>query len=244
MKTILLKCPDCNQNLSVDEGRDFCFCQYCGAKVMVRNENEKIIRRIDEAKLKQLEMENKKLEMEQQIRLKELEMLEKERAAAEKKKKIRIKIGIVVAIIGLILILIGTIVDNYLTEIGGVILCSEFYYIIIKVIIKADSNDSSKSAVSTASRTIVKIELPENVCDEDYTEMDYRSVEEKFSDAGFTNITCVPMRDLSVGFFGRVPKSNEKISEIIVNGEDIDELDGKKFRPDANIRIYYHSLDD
>lgn len=233
MKTILLKCPDCSQNLSVDEGRDFCFCQYCGAKVMVRNENEKIIRRIDEAKLKQIEME-------QQIRLKELEMLEKERDAAEKKKKIKIKIGISASVVGLIIMLIGLAANFTISMVGLLLIIMGSFGFILDPSEKSSENYT----VSTASRTIVKIELPENVCDEDYTEMDYRSVEEKFSDAGFTNITCVPMRDLSVGFFGRVPKANEKISEIIVNGEDIDELDGKKFRPDANIRIYYHSLDD
>lgn len=233
MKTILLKCPDCSQNLSVDEGRDFCFCQYCGAKVMVRNENEKIIRRIDEAKLKQIEME-------QQIRLKELEMLEKERDAAEKKKKIKIKIGISASVVGLIIMLIGLAANFTISMVGLLLLTMGSFGFILDPSEKSSENYT----VSTASRTIVKIELPENVCDEDYTEMDYRSVEEKFSDAGFTNITCVPMRDLSVGFFGRVPKSNEKVSEIIVNGEDIDDFDGKKFRPDANIRIYYHSLDD
>lgn len=34
MGFIALKCPSCGADISLDESRDFGFCQYCGTKVM------------------------------------------------------------------------------------------------------------------------------------------------------------------------------------------------------------------
>lgn len=31
---VTLKCPTCNADLQVDESREFCFCEYCGTKVV------------------------------------------------------------------------------------------------------------------------------------------------------------------------------------------------------------------
>lgn len=62
-----ISCPECGANLSVEEGRQQFYCTYCGAKVMMSNESEKIIRQIDEARIKEAETERmvkmKKLEM-------------------------------------------------------------------------------------------------------------------------------------------------------------------------------------
>ena len=52
IKMISVKCPDCGASLDVEEGRRQCFCSYCGAKVMINNENEYIYRTIDEADIK------------------------------------------------------------------------------------------------------------------------------------------------------------------------------------------------
>ena len=35
IKTVSLKCPECNANLEIEEGRKRCFCQYCGTKIML-----------------------------------------------------------------------------------------------------------------------------------------------------------------------------------------------------------------
>lgn len=62
-----IRCPECGANLSIEEGRQQFFCTYCGAKVMMTNDSEKIIRQIDEARIKEAETERmvkmKKLEM-------------------------------------------------------------------------------------------------------------------------------------------------------------------------------------
>lgn len=69
-KLISVKCPDCGQTLSIEENRTQAFCTYCGAKVLISNENEYIFRQIDEADVK-------KAETERIIRMRELEIAEK-----------------------------------------------------------------------------------------------------------------------------------------------------------------------
>lgn len=41
MKLIAMKCPCCNGELNVDSDREFCFCQYCGTKIMIDDEIKK-----------------------------------------------------------------------------------------------------------------------------------------------------------------------------------------------------------
>lgn len=42
MKLIALKCPCCNGDINVESDRDFCFCQYCGTKIVVEDETKKL----------------------------------------------------------------------------------------------------------------------------------------------------------------------------------------------------------
>ena len=68
-KLISVKCPDCGQTLSIEENRTQAFCTYCGAKVLISNENEYVFRQVDEAGIQ-------KAETERLIKLKELELQE------------------------------------------------------------------------------------------------------------------------------------------------------------------------
>ena len=57
MKMIQINCPNCNGELTVAEDRKELFCEYCGTKILVEDDSVKthIVR--DEARLKELEME-------------------------------------------------------------------------------------------------------------------------------------------------------------------------------------------
>ena len=35
MKTFALKCPNCNGDLTIEDGLDTFFCMYCGYKIML-----------------------------------------------------------------------------------------------------------------------------------------------------------------------------------------------------------------
>lgn len=74
IKLVSVKCPDCGQTLSIEENRTQAFCTYCGAKVLIHNENEHIFRNINEAGLKQAETDRL-------VKLKELELELEEKKA-------------------------------------------------------------------------------------------------------------------------------------------------------------------
>lgn len=67
MKLRVLKCPECRANLEVEEDRAFCYCQYCGCKILLeedKNEttiNENIHKRYtdDAAILREINKEKK-----------------------------------------------------------------------------------------------------------------------------------------------------------------------------------------
>ena len=76
MKLLSLKCPSCGGSLSVEEGREFTFCQFCGTKILLTDENKFTYRHIDDADIK-------RAETERIVQLKELE-LEKDKRSNRK----------------------------------------------------------------------------------------------------------------------------------------------------------------
>lgn len=110
IKFIAIKCPECGAELSVEEGREQAFCTYCGAKVMMTNENEHIYRHIDEAQIKRAEADIKQAETEGMIRLRELEMEERKRKAAGRMTGLKILVTILLVAIGVPVTGVGLIV--------------------------------------------------------------------------------------------------------------------------------------
>lgn len=83
---VKLQCPNCGANLEIDSSLKVCFCQYCGTKILAYNENEYIIRKVDEAQLAKEQNLRLKLEMEskkQNDKLRRKQELEKEKKAEE-----------------------------------------------------------------------------------------------------------------------------------------------------------------
>lgn len=103
MKSVLeLKCPRCGADLSVENDREILYCEYCGAKIVLTDENtftiNKTIRNIDDAEIA-------RAETERIVQMHKIEM-EKEQ---EKKKRKQLKLKIVIAclldVIGIVMIL-------------------------------------------------------------------------------------------------------------------------------------------
>ena len=57
-----------------------------------------------------------------------------------------------------------------------------------------------------------------------------------FVSAGFTNVRCVPLNDLTMGLL----KKPGMVQSITIRGKEITS-GGKKFSPDAPVVISYHS---
>ena len=73
------QCPNCNAHISLDDSRDFGFCQYCGTKIML-DDYRSTHRVVDEARIHETETDRI-------IRLKELELEEKKREREHKEQK-------------------------------------------------------------------------------------------------------------------------------------------------------------
>ena len=100
-KLIHLECPSCGANLSIKEHRKVLFCEYCGAKLILEDDNEHIYRYINEANLK-------KAETEQIIKLKKLELLEKK----EEQKRKFFKVAIIITLVGILIAIISYIIAS------------------------------------------------------------------------------------------------------------------------------------
>ena len=101
---ISLKCPECRADLSIEDGCKECFCQFCGAKILIDDgSTTHTYRKIDEARIKEAEIRLRELEIEEKERALENEL---ERKAMESRKKIRIAL----VVIGLSLFLVEMLV--------------------------------------------------------------------------------------------------------------------------------------
>lgn len=86
MRLVELKCPSCGADLQIEEGREFCFCTYCGAKAVLDGSITTHI--IDEAKIREAEAMEK-------IKLAELEKQQKDNSNYNKLMIIMIVVGMV-----------------------------------------------------------------------------------------------------------------------------------------------------
>lgn len=126
-----LKCTNCNANLTIqDDNRDFAFCEFCGTKIML-DDYRSTHRIVDEAKIKQAEVER-------EIKLKELELIEKKQIAKKRRTKIKIIVTICVLLFAAIFILVGKISNKDME--GSIIPIALMIIIFVWIIGSGDSN--------------------------------------------------------------------------------------------------------
>lgn len=101
MNMIRLICPNCGANLSVsgDGGREYCFCEYCGARIKLYDPNMKTYRYIDEARIREAELNAQLKEKELELSRYKNEEYEKRTAFNRNFFKKRIFIYLALAIV-------------------------------------------------------------------------------------------------------------------------------------------------
>lgn len=109
IKLITLKCPDCGASIEIEDNREHAFCTYCGAKILIHNENEYVYHYVDEAEVKQAETER-------ELRLKELEIAEKEREKKDSEKEIAKKKAPKWGILAVFFLLVTLFLSNSLGD--------------------------------------------------------------------------------------------------------------------------------
>ena len=219
-----VKCPECGASLPIEEGRTQVFCSYCGTKVIVTNENEYIYRHIDEAGVKQAETNRI-------VRMRELDLEEQRTAQGNALKKVLTIIWLVLSLIVIAICIVKiAIQDDFTTGflmlfyLGGPVVGGGAY-LIFKLI---PDKEADKVLMSSGG-----IRLPKDIFP--YSEKNYEAVQSALRSAGFRNISCINMHDLTLGLL----QTPGKIDSITVNGEKITS-GGRVYMPDVPITITYH----
>ena len=219
-----VKCPECGASLPIEEGRTQVFCSYCGTKVIVTNENEYIYRHIDEDGVKQAE--NNRI-----VRMREQDLEEQRTAQGNALKKVLTIIWLVLSLIVIAICIVKiAIQDDFTTGflmlfyLGGPVVGGGAY-LIFKLI---PDKEADKVLMSSGG-----IRLPKDIFP--YSEKNYEAVQSALRSAGFRNISCINMHDLTLGLL----QKPGKIDSITVNGEKITS-GGRVYMPDVPITITYH----
>ena len=236
----IYKCPHCGADVSIDDSRAKAFCSYCGAEILLNNENEQVYRHIDEAEVTRAETE--RIVKLHEIKEKSDKAIEKELEKEELRKRS------MYVVFSTLIILVCCLLLRWIIKMlggGGTFI---FYYlkhvIIIDIIILiADIIIAIRLAKADSLTNKVEeqeplgyISLPNEIVY--YDKMKYTDMNKLLIDAGFTNISCVPLYDLTTGLLTK-PKTIENIS---VNGQDSTTGIPMKCAPDSKIIISYHEL--
>ena len=226
VKLIAVKCPECGATLNIEEDRTQAFCTYCGTKVLVHNENEHIYRNIDEAGIA-------RAKTERIVKEKQMEFAERRWIAQENRRKNRVKLALALGTIGVLMMIIGYMGGHasgdsdsglYMLAMVGMLVLEAAAFVAMS---GKDEEDSDSIYSDTAT-------LPDLAWN--YERKDYKAVETVLRSAGFTNIRCVPLNDLS---FGVLYKPG-MVESLTINGKD-NISPNKKYSKDAQIVISYHS---
>ena len=219
-----VKCPECGATLPIEEGRTQVFCSYCGTKVIVTNENEHIYRHIDEAGIKQAETNR-------MVRMRELDIEEQRAAQGNSLKKVLTIIWLALSLIVLVICIVKIAVQDDFTTgflmlfyLGGPVIGGGAY-LIFKLI---PEKETDKALMSSGG-----IRLPKDIFP--YSDKYYEAVQASLQNAGFNNITCINMHDLTLGLL----QKPGKVESITVNGEKVMN-GGRVYMPSVPITITYH----
>lgn len=216
-----IKCPECGATLNIESNRNQFFCSYCGAKVVLTNENEYVYRHIDEAEIT-------RAETERIVRLHEMHV-------EEGGSSLLRTLTIIWVVLSLVLITIAILI-MFLAEDGGLdgflflfYVCGPIIgggaYLVFKYI---PGKENEKRI-----RNHGGIRFPENLANA--TEMNYEGARNLLINAGFRNISCVNLHDLKLGILTKPGTVNS----ISVDGKMVQNV-GAYYMPDSEIVITYH----
>ena len=257
------KCPKCGGDISVESGRSETYCSYCGAKLIVTNDNEIVMRTVDEASVNQTAADYL-------VRMKELEIAETRRKEKQEEDKRNMIISAAVVGVGLIFVIFLQRFSIVFLLGFVMICCGAFsFFNILSGKSKASYQGTASFTPSYKNRTngygtdayrgagraggaqgngqvlppdrgtgragVGYIKLPGYMAS--VRAMDFTTLESLLRKEGFKNIVCRPLCDTHRGSLVKKPGMVESVT---INGILV-RKGGRIFPDDANVVISYHS---
>ena len=218
-------CPQCGASVKCEEGREKLFCSYCGALIVVSNDNEHIYRHIDEADIKRAETE--RIETLANIRANE----EMNKSTSTAKWIKLIVIGILL-VLGILLMIIGSMDNPMLSMVGMIVL--EIAGFVGLSFIPGKNKGNNGNRQNTTSQNGIRI----SSAVANYYGSNYEAISALLKSSGFTNISCIPLKDITL--LNALTFRKGQIETLSINGNE-KVREGDLFPADATIVITYHS---
>lgn len=237
-------CPNCGASLKFeDDNRDFGFCQFCGAKIML-DDYRSTHRVVDEARIHEDETNRmiKMREMEAAVQERkqkheeELQRLQNENVHRQKIAKLNFFTSIIISIFSLILIIIGVCLfqSTYENKPLSLFLIFDGIFVII-IYISIFCNTQTKNNSSVNFRALGYIQLtPEALA---FKGKNYRNIQSIYTRLGFKRIVIVNMKDLTAIYY----KSRGLVAAVTIDGSDVKK--NQWYDPNAKVVIKYHGYD-
>lgn len=112
---IPVRCPNCNAQMSIENYRTEVFCSYCGTRLLIHNPNERVVRTIDEARLKEAEA-HRDIELKREENAAELQRYKGEIELKKQETKAKTRKYVMYIVIALIALTLITELASYLGE--------------------------------------------------------------------------------------------------------------------------------
>ena len=231
---ITVKCPECGASMTIEGDRKTAFCSYCGAQIILYDENEYTINIKNEAELKRAETDQykaetdrMKAETDQKINMIKVKMAQK---GTLQNTIITVASYIVAGLLGLVSVL------GFLSGLGrgeDVAIASGMMPALMAIVIALipacieeymGDNDLMGSS----------IRVPASISG--YEHKNYQAIRSIFESAGFSNIICTPLDDLTRD----TSRKLNMVDTITINGKLVTPGYGK-YSKDATVLITYHS---
>ena len=224
-------CPNCGASLKFeDDNRDFGFCQFCGAKIML-DDYRSTHRVVDEARIHEDETNR-------MIRLREMEMEEKEwnelKEKHEQKHKIALK-AYCIEICGLTISIIFFMLFKF-SDTLGLIGVNGFFLILLAVSVTVCIDNENQENIKKLTQARFSNKIIFDFEAGNYIKKDYQIIYNKISLLGFKNITLINLKDLNTKIFIKP----DTVFTVTING--IFPRKGEWYDPNDEVEIKYHGL--
>lgn len=231
-------CPNCGASLNFDDNnRDFGFCQFCGAKIIL-DDYRSTHRVVDEARIHEDETNR-------MIKMREMEMEERERdkkreetAAREhqiemeylRKNRLQLIKTLASFFVALILILIGIFSFQSSDE------SAELFGVLVIILSTVTVSEISKTGEDKKRKNIDLglIQLTDIALS--YKNTNYRLMQSVYTKLGFIHVTTVNIKDLTTGLI----KSPGSVDTVTIDGK-LPQKD-EWYDPNAKVVIKYHGF--